>query len=611
MKIKKLLIDNEKLMSEWDYEKNKDIDLSKITFSSSKKFWWKCSEGHSYYSSVASRNAGGGCPICSGHKVLLGYNDLFTVCPNLKNEWDFNNNSLNPYELTAGSNKIANWTCKKNHSFSMKISHRKDGHGCPFCAGIKILQGFNDLETWCNQNNNIVLKKWNYKRNNILPSKCSRTSKTKVWWKCNICGYEYQNSICNEVSNIYCPQCNKRNKTSFPEQIIYYYLKKIFPDAINGYKDIENEISEIDIYIPSLNIGIEYDGINWHRGELSYKKELKKYEACKNKNIYLIRFKEKALERDFKTCDEILFSSYNYSISKFNDEIQNFINRYSSSVKVNVEKDRNDIYNQYLSILKNKSLGKMYPKIASEWDYDKNYPLTPDMIPAFINEKFYFICEKGHSYDINVSKRTSRGDSCPICSGKRVLKGYNDLETTNPELIKEWDYEKNIVKPYEISKGYDKKVWWKCNKCGHSYCNSPNSRISQNVGCKYCKGGVAKKVIQYDKNGKYIAIYDSCSSAARVLGVSNGAISNACKKKSLCLEYQWRYQDNNKILNNIEKYNPGTYNNKEVCQYTLNGNYIKTYTSITMAEKETGATKIGMVCAGKRKSSGGFIWKYK
>ena len=67
----------------------------------------------------------------------------------------------------------------------------------------------------------------------------------------------------------------------------------------------------------------------------------------------------------------------------------------------------------------------------------------------------------------------------------------------------------------------------------------------------------------------------------------------------------------NKNLNNIEKYNPGTYNNKEVCQYTLNGTYIKTYTSITMAEKETGATKIGMVCAGKRKTSGGFIWKYK
>ncbi len=254
MKIKKLLSDNEKLMSEWDYEKNKDIDLSKITFSSSKKFWWKCSEGHSYYSSVATRNSGSGCPICSGHKVLLGYNDLFTVCPNLKNEWDFNNNSLNPYELTAGSNKIANWICKKNHSFSMKISHRKDGHGCPFCAGIKILQGFNDLETWCNQNNNIILKKWNYKRNNILPSECSRTSKTKVWWKCNICGYEYQNSICNEVSNIYCPQCNKRNKTSFPEQIIYYYLKKIFSDAINGYKDIENEISEIDIYLSLIHI---------------------------------------------------------------------------------------------------------------------------------------------------------------------------------------------------------------------------------------------------------------------------------------------------------------------------------------------------------------------
>ena len=612
MKKLKFLIQNKKLMSEWDYEKNKNIDVSKITFSSGKKYWWKCSKGHSHYASVASKNKEMKCPVCNGHKVLIGYNDLFTVCPNLKKEWDFENNILNPYKLTAGSNKIASWVCVNGHHFNMKISHRKDGHGCPYCSGNKILSGFNDLETWCKNHDNHTLKKWDYIKNNILPSECSKTSNLKVWWKCDICGYEYKNSIGNEVSNIYCPKCNKRNKTSFPEQVIYFYLKKEFHDAINGYKDKKNGITEIDIYIPSLKIGVEYDGINWHGSDTTYKKELLKYNACRNNNIHLIRFKEKVLERDFKTCDEILTSSYNIDISKFNDEVQSFINRYNDNIKIDIEKDRVNIYNQYLSILKNKSLATLYPEIAKEWDYEKNSPLTPEMIPAFINEKFYFVCNKGHSYEINVSKRTSRGDSCPICSGKRVQKGYNDLATTNPELLKEWDYEKNIIKPEEISRGYDKKVWWKCKKCGNSYYSSPNSRSSQNVGCKYCNGGVAKKVNQYDKNGNYIKTYDSCSEAARILEVSNSAISNACKKHSLCSEYQWRYQDESNInKDSIGKYNSELFNNKEVCQYTLDGEYIKSYSSITIAQRETGASKIGMVCVGKRHSSGGYIWKYK
>ena len=84
MKKLKFLIQNEKLMSEWDYEKNKNIDVSKITFSSGKKYWWKCSKGHSHYASVASKNKGMKCPVCNGHKVLIAYNDLITVCTNLK-----------------------------------------------------------------------------------------------------------------------------------------------------------------------------------------------------------------------------------------------------------------------------------------------------------------------------------------------------------------------------------------------------------------------------------------------------------------------------------------------------------------------------------------------
>ncbi len=62
---------------------------------------------------------------------------------------------------------------------------------------------------------------------------------------------------------------------SLPEQLIYYFVKECFPDAKRTYrprwlKNPETNTNlEIDIWIPSLKIGIEYDGAAWHGEETS------------------------------------------------------------------------------------------------------------------------------------------------------------------------------------------------------------------------------------------------------------------------------------------------------------------------------------------------------
>ena len=54
-----------------------------------------------------------------------------------------------------------------------------------------------------------------------------------------------------------------------------------------------------------------------------------------------------------------------------------------------------------------------------------------------------------------------KGTGCPYCSGKLVLSGFNDFATLCPDLLKEWDYEKNkFVDPHKIGIGFSKKVWW-------------------------------------------------------------------------------------------------------------------------------------------------------
>ena len=50
---------------------------------------------------------------------------------------------------------------------------------------------------------------------------------------------------------------------------------------------------------------------------------------------------------------------------------------------------------------------------------------------------------------------------------------------------------------------------------------------------------------------------------------------------------------------------------KKVLQYDLQGNFIKEYSSAVEAKLETGASHISCVCIGRRKSSGGYFWKFK
>ena len=57
-----------------------------------------------------------------------------------------------------------------------------------------------------------------------------------------------------------------------------------------------------------------------------------------------------------------------------------------------------------------------------------------------------------------------------------------------PNLIEEWDYQKNKVSPTNIHCGSAKKAWWKCKKCGFSWETAIRYRTKKNGGCPVCSG---------------------------------------------------------------------------------------------------------------------------
>ena len=118
---------------------------------------------------------------------------------------------------------------------------------------------------------------------------------------------------------------------------------------------------------------------------------------------------------------------------------------------------------------------KTMPKLLREWNYDKN-DVAPSDISIWSKDKVWWKCQKGHEWLASMNNR-QKNVGCPYCSGKMPIIGITDLETTNPELIAEWDYEKNKIAPNEIKAGSGIKVWWICAK-GHSWSDSPNHRKS-------------------------------------------------------------------------------------------------------------------------------------
>ena len=68
--IKRYVSTNSKLMSEWDWVKNNNLNLipETLTLGSNKKVWWKCKNGHEWQAMIGNRHRGNGCPICRKNK---------------------------------------------------------------------------------------------------------------------------------------------------------------------------------------------------------------------------------------------------------------------------------------------------------------------------------------------------------------------------------------------------------------------------------------------------------------------------------------------------------------------------------------------------------------
>jgi len=129
-------------------------------------------------------------------------------------------------------------------------------------------------------------------------------------------------------------------------------------------------------------------------------------------------------------------------------------------------------------------LKSTHPEIVKSWHPSKNKKITPYDVKKGTKLKIWWICEKGHEWEESPKVRITQNQDCPYCSGKRVSED-NCLSTLYPKILKEWDYNRNIISPDKITTGSSKYVWWLCAK-KHSYKMTVNNKINRKDCCPYC-----------------------------------------------------------------------------------------------------------------------------
>jgi DNA-directed RNA polymerase subunit RPC12/RpoP len=329
------------LRSEWS-DKNKGINPSSVSYGSNRILWWKGICGHVWQASAKDRSGGNGCPYCTGKRVLAGFNDVASKAPELAAEWS-EKNILSPNSVTTGSHKKIIWKGICGHEWEAIVKNRVKGSGCPYCASIKVLKGFNDLQTVAPE----IAGEWS-DRNKISAEEVLPNSNQKVWWRCEE-GHEWRTTVAIRMGGSRCPYCSNTK-------------------LMKGFNDLETT----------------------------------------------------------------------------------------------------------------------NPCIAKEWS-EKNQDIKASDVKNTNRQVFWWKCNTcSYEWKKSPFSRT-HGAGCPVCNGNIVKKGFNDLCTVSPHVGREWHpYKNGLLSPDNIAATSAKIVWWQ-GTCGHEWRARVKDRVYGEESCLVCR----------------------------------------------------------------------------------------------------------------------------
>ena len=475
---------------EWNYSRNKNILPSEIISGGKKKYWWLCKKGHEWQAVTESRINGTGCPFCKNR--ITGYgNDLETKRPEIAKEWYYKNNGdLKPSDFTEFSGKMVWWKDLYGHTWKTSIRSRSNGNNCPFCSSQS------------SQYEIFIFSEIEWVFSNVEHRKKIEGQEVDI--------YIPSIKLCIEIDGSYWHR-NRRNNDK-KKNII---LENLGYSIIRLREKPLRKISENDIIftfskdkIETIESLLNYIRINFKQTNVVQSKMDKwlSQKVQQNLEYYnkLLSFlpgppKEESLEYKFPEISKEWNHNKNGDLKPFH--LTPFSKRRIWWICKKGHEYDTVVYNKtkraygcpycsghrtgYGNDLKSK-----FPKVAKEWHPTKNDNLLPENIAPFSHKKVWWICKKGHEFDMEIASKTSKENiGCPYCSGKRLGYG-NDLYSLYPELMEEWDFNKNTLDPKTLRPHNPRKAWWICPK-QHEYLAMIGNRV-KGSNCPYCSGNRKK-----------------------------------------------------------------------------------------------------------------------
>lgn len=261
---------------------------------SNAKVEWVCSTDarHVWKTQVCTRTTNGsGCPFCSGRNHVVGENDLATTHPHLTKLWS-PRNKVPMSSVTHGSHVSVEWRCEKGHYWKAQVYNVAiGGNGCAVCGGREVLQGDNDIAT----THPLVAAQW-HPSNVASPKAVTAGSRAPIRWQCDtVPEHTWVASPFNRTNASNptgCPECWSTKMVSAPETEMFDFIKSELGEdveVIQGYRHLRG-VHEVDVYIPSLQLAVEFNGVYWHSDRAGKAKHYHwgKRKACEDNGVRLV-----------------------------------------------------------------------------------------------------------------------------------------------------------------------------------------------------------------------------------------------------------------------------------------------------------------------------------
>ena len=498
------------IAKEWNYDKNINLLPSQVLKGSATVVWWKCYIcGNEWKTSVHSRtgrNSQTGCPSCSAQRTgdinampIQGENDLETLYPKLLKEWNYEKNTNLPSTYFAKSNKKVWWKCKYGHEWQASIVNRVKGRNCPICKKeYKVSFPEKTLYYYISKYYPDAIE--NYKTAELknkeldiyIPKlKIAVEYDGKLWHK-NINKDLEKDMICKSLG-IKLIRIREKGLPVLNSSSIVY---EVLPSKDNH--DYLNEciswlfsyinISRVDINIERdnedilklMNLSRKSNSILKHKPEIS-----QMWDNEKNGNLTPDMFSIGSEKTIWLKCTEC---GKSYQI-KVKDAYKKRTTKCIECAYLKLKPGVNDFKT-------------IYPRLANEYDYEKNKIRFEDLNLGERKNKFFWKCSKcGYEWKASIDSRINSKD-CPKCASiigantrkKNLIKKEGSLATNYPELAKEWHPIKNgDLKPEKMTCKNKTIVWWKCSICGNEWQSSIALRTQGFGRCKKCDYHVIKK----------------------------------------------------------------------------------------------------------------------